>query len=284
MAPPPALQACRPRWRAAFDRDGFVTVPTSSPPSSSAFARPCWKAIRCARPAARRHGHPPSADRAGAAARGPELATFSTTAAGPACSPMSQAPEASRFIISRPSPAGLAEGPPDPQLELHSDTFHPSLKAWLFLTDVAERRPAADLCRRVAPADAGAPCLGAAQEQDARPTAATGYPSAARCGLRTTSWRRSACRRRQLRRPGQHFGRCRHLRLPCPRRVRPSDDPRRNLGLCRRTPFLPWTGFDLLSPRLSPSVARNGSRPSSTASSGSAWPGSTGNRSTESGR
>jgi hypothetical protein len=30
------------------------------------------------------------------------------------------------------------DGPtPDPQLELHADTFHPSLKAWLFLTDVA---------------------------------------------------------------------------------------------------------------------------------------------------
>ena len=33
---------------------------------------------------------------------------------------------------------GVAEGPPDPQLELHSDTFQPSLKAWLFLTDVPE--------------------------------------------------------------------------------------------------------------------------------------------------
>lgn len=31
---------------------------------------------------------------------------------------------------------GAADGPTDPQLELHSDTFHPSLKAWLFLTDV----------------------------------------------------------------------------------------------------------------------------------------------------
>ncbi|MGI8931928.1 MAG: phytanoyl-CoA dioxygenase family protein [Sphingomicrobium sp.] len=29
------------------------------------------------------------------------------------------------------------DGPPDPQLTLHSDTFHPSLKAWFFLTDVA---------------------------------------------------------------------------------------------------------------------------------------------------
>jgi hypothetical protein len=34
---------------------------------------------------------------------------------------------------------GAIEGPPDPQLELHSDTFHPSLKAWFFLTDVSER-------------------------------------------------------------------------------------------------------------------------------------------------
>ena len=32
---------------------------------------------------------------------------------------------------------GAAEGAPDPQHQLHSDTFHPSLKAWLFLTDVA---------------------------------------------------------------------------------------------------------------------------------------------------
>jgi hypothetical protein len=31
---------------------------------------------------------------------------------------------------------GVADGPSDPQLDLHSDTFHPSLKAWLFLTDV----------------------------------------------------------------------------------------------------------------------------------------------------
>jgi hypothetical protein len=33
---------------------------------------------------------------------------------------------------------GVASGPEDPQVELHSDTFHPSLKAWLFLTDVGE--------------------------------------------------------------------------------------------------------------------------------------------------
>jgi hypothetical protein len=34
--------------------------------------------------------------------------------------------------------SGIADGPPDPQLDLHSDTFHPSMKAWLFLNDVKE--------------------------------------------------------------------------------------------------------------------------------------------------
>jgi hypothetical protein len=33
---------------------------------------------------------------------------------------------------------GMVEGDPDPQLDLHADTFHPSLKAWLFLTDVPD--------------------------------------------------------------------------------------------------------------------------------------------------
>jgi len=34
----------------------------------------------------------------------------------------------------------VRKGPPDPQLKLHSDAFQPSVKAWLFLTDVEERR------------------------------------------------------------------------------------------------------------------------------------------------
>ncbi len=32
----------------------------------------------------------------------------------------------------------VREGDPDPQTHFHADTFHPSVKAWLFLTDVAE--------------------------------------------------------------------------------------------------------------------------------------------------
>jgi hypothetical protein len=33
---------------------------------------------------------------------------------------------------------GVDANLPDPQVHLHSDTFHPSMKAWLFLTDVAD--------------------------------------------------------------------------------------------------------------------------------------------------
>ncbi|MEJ0067411.1 MAG: phytanoyl-CoA dioxygenase family protein [Pseudomonadota bacterium] len=32
----------------------------------------------------------------------------------------------------------VVAGPPDPQLALHADTFHATVKAWLFLTDVSE--------------------------------------------------------------------------------------------------------------------------------------------------
>src|SRR4051794_30762535 len=31
--------------------------------------------------------------------------------------------------------SGARAGPPDPQTDLHTDTFHPTAKAWLFLTD-----------------------------------------------------------------------------------------------------------------------------------------------------
>ena len=33
--------------------------------------------------------------------------------------------------------SGARAGLPDPQTDLHTDTFHPTVKAWLFLTDVA---------------------------------------------------------------------------------------------------------------------------------------------------
>lgn len=41
---------------------------------------------------------------------------------------------------------GASEGPPDPQIMLHSDTFHPSMKAWLFLTDVEPNKAPLTYC------------------------------------------------------------------------------------------------------------------------------------------
>ena len=41
-----------------------------------------------------------------------------------------------RWSISRPSQPRRRRAA-DPQTDLHTDTFHPTVKAWLFLTDVA---------------------------------------------------------------------------------------------------------------------------------------------------
>lgn len=35
--------------------------------------------------------------------------------------------------------SGVIDGPPDPQTNIHSDTFQPTMKAWFFLDDVDER-------------------------------------------------------------------------------------------------------------------------------------------------
>ena len=55
-------------------------------------------------------------------------------------------------------------GPADPQTFLHADTFHPTVKAWLFLTDVAEDAGPFYLRSRLAPADRSAARVGAADE------------------------------------------------------------------------------------------------------------------------
>ncbi len=41
----------------------------------------------------------------------------------------------------------VKDAAPDPQTNFHSDTFHPSLKAWFFLTDVAEDEGPSAMCR-----------------------------------------------------------------------------------------------------------------------------------------
>ena len=141
---------------------------------------------------------------------------------------------------------GHASGGPDPQLELHADTFHPSLKAWLFLTDVTDdegpltyvpgshrltpQRIAWERERSISIRDTD----GLSQRGSLR----IGPEDLSRLGL--TSARRFAVPANTLvfiDTSGFHArGSCTrpHIRAEI-------------WGYVRRTPFLPWTGLDPLS-------------------------------------
>lgn len=140
----------------------------------------------------------------------------------------------------------VTAGPPDPQLELHADTFHPSLKAFLFLTDVHDDdRPLTYVAgsHRLTPERA-------AWEQDRSVRIAAQDRLSQRGSLRIAPDDLAA------------------LDLPQPTRFAvpantlvvidtsgfharaDSDRPTLRVEVwayCRRTPFLPWTGGDLLS-------------------------------------
>ncbi len=141
---------------------------------------------------------------------------------------------------------GVVDGAPDPQLELHRDTFHPSLKAFLFLTDVGD---------------------------DDRPL--TYVAGSHRLTAARAAWERARsveidCADRLSQRGSFRIlpEQLASLGLPPPTRFAvpantlvaidtcgfharaDSDRPTLRVelwGYCRRTPFLPWTGADLLS-------------------------------------
>jgi hypothetical protein len=151
---------------------------------------------------------------------------------------------------------GVAEGLPDPQLELHSDTFQPSMKAWLFLTDVPE---------------------------DGRPL--TYVAGSHRLTKSRIEWEKR--RSIEVKESGDRLSQRGSLRIStdelaalglpqptyfdvpantlvvvdtCGFHARASSDrPTLRVELwafCRRSPFLPWTGLDLLSWR--PIAVRRG--------------------------
>jgi hypothetical protein len=142
---------------------------------------------------------------------------------------------------------GVVEGPPDPQLELHSDTFQPSLKAWLFLTDVPEDgRPLTYV--------AGSHKLSEARIDWERRRSVevmkTGDRLSQRGSLRVSP--------EEL--PALGLPQPTHFSVPantlvaidtCGFHARASSDrPTLRVEIwayCRRSPFLPWTGLDLLS-------------------------------------
>jgi len=127
-------------WRAQFDRDGYVEIRDFLPAEQFARIR---DALLHGEFETREHQQGNAVTR--------------RVAIGPAL--LRQVPELRRLLRGRRWKAllayvgstrgepiyylqtvvmGHAEGGPDPQLELHADTFHPSLKAWLFLTDASD--------------------------------------------------------------------------------------------------------------------------------------------------
>lgn len=142
---------------------------------------------------------------------------------------------------------GVVDGPPDPQLQLHSDTFQPSLKAWLFLTDVPDDgRPLTYV--------AGSHRLSDARIAWERRKSIEVMESGDRLSQRG-SLRVNPDELEELGLPQPT-----HFSVPantlvaidtCGFHARASSDrPTLRVEIwafCRRSPFLPWTGLDLLS-------------------------------------
>jgi len=129
-----------PDLKADFDRDGFVVVRDVLPVSAFAEVK---SAILEAELECRRHQQGDTITTR--LPVGPELLLRVPALASLLDNPWWAALMA--YVASTRSrplyyfqaiAGGVVDGPPDPQLELHSDTFQPSLKAWLFLTDVRE--------------------------------------------------------------------------------------------------------------------------------------------------
>jgi hypothetical protein len=124
--------------RAAFDADGFVVKPDFLPPEAFAALRAA--VFGAAHPAREmRQGETvtrmtplssPGLAPARAVAARPDLATLMGYAAGRSGAPVMFV----QTVIARPGRGGA-----DPQTALHADTFHPTAKLWLFLTNVGPR-------------------------------------------------------------------------------------------------------------------------------------------------
>jgi hypothetical protein len=127
-------------WREQFDRNGFVEIPNFLP--SDTFAR-----LRAALLA---NEHETREQQQGDAItrrvpigpellrRVPELRSLLENKRWRSLLAYVASTRSEPLYYVQTILAGHGGGEPDPQLELHSDTFHPSLKAWLFLTDVTD--------------------------------------------------------------------------------------------------------------------------------------------------
>ena len=235
-------------WRAQFDRDGYVEVCDFLP--AEIFQR-LQQALLNAEFDSREQQQGDAITRRvpiGPAmlARVPELRQLLTNKRWRGLLAYVASTRAEPLYYVQTVLSGVAPGGPDPQLELHADTFHPSLKAWLFLTDVTDDQapltyvPGSHLLtpERLA------------WEQERSVAIQSADRLSQRGSLRVAPEELPA------------------LNLPPPRRfavpantlvvvdtsgfhARGSADGRHVRAeiwaYARRTPFVPWTGFDLLS-------------------------------------
>ena len=235
-------------WREAFDRDGFVEIRDFLPPTlSRAPVGAARQRVRHPRAPARRHDHPPRRDRSRASRHGTRAARHARGRRWrPLLAYVGSTRAASRSIMFKRSSPATPTAQPDPQLELHADTFHPSLKAWLFLTDVADDQgPLTYVAgsHRLTPER-----LAWEQARSVGIRPATICRSAARCELRPTNCLLSICPRRiaSPSPPTPSSPSTRRASTPAAAPIGPA--VRVEIwAFSRRTPFLPWTGLDLLS-------------------------------------
>lgn len=142
---------------------------------------------------------------------------------------------------------GCTEGPPDPQIQLHSDTFHPSMKAWLFLTDVGpDDRPLTYVAGSHRLSDERAEW----EYRKSIDVVTNGDRLSQRGSFRITSKELAEL---GLPEPTHFAVRANTLVAAdtCGFHARATSDRttvRVELwAYARRSPFIPWTGFDLLS-------------------------------------
>lgn len=238
-----------PEHRAAFDRDGFIVIPDLLPPAefealrTQLLATPLDTRVhQQGDTITRRIAVGPDVLR-----RFPALTALLDSSRWRGTLAYAASTRAAPLYYIQTIAGGVVDGPPDPQLQLHADTFHPSLKAWLFLTDVGD---------------------------DDRPL--TYVAGSHRATPERLAWelKRSISvmdeddrlsQRGSLRIAPHELGK---LGLPPPTRFAvpantlvaidtsgfharaDSDRPTLRVELwayCRRTPFLPWTGADPLS-------------------------------------
>lgn len=127
-------------WRLAFDRDGFVEIRDFLP--AETFAR-LSDALLTPEFDVREQQQGDAITRRvpidpGLLARVPELRKLLSSKPWRALLAYVASSWSEPLYYIQTILSGHAAGGPDPQLELHADTFHPSLKAWLFLTDVSD--------------------------------------------------------------------------------------------------------------------------------------------------